>query len=138
MATLFYTILLSLILCCLCHVKLHYPPPRSDQYAARSNGPCGGDTWEDGVNNGRITEWRAGETVTILVDELIHHTEQPYRIALSESNVDEGFSDCILINHVPQHTRNGPHLMQIELTLPDFECRNCTLQLINFQTGGFS
>eukprot|EP01084_Bolivina_argentea_P263412 445850_1 len=132
MSTLFSTILSLLIIPCLCHVRLFYPPPRSTQTAPRSGGPCGGDSWDDGV----ITSWKAGSKVTITISEQIHHIQQPYRIALSQSNKDTGFEDCILLNHIPQHTRGGAKNLEIELTLPTYTCRNCTLQLINFQTSG--
>jgi len=121
---------------CLSHKRLWYPPPRDNQTASRDAAPCGGVSFEEAAANGLTTEWRAGQKVEIIVLQEIYHAQEPMRLAISGEN-DEDFESCIWLNHIPQHTRGGNERnLVIELTVPDMQCTNCTLQLIGFQTGG--
>ena len=135
-------LLLSLIFeSCLCHIGLFWPTPRNaeqgltQQTAPTSNAPCGSRTFEQAYANGFITDLQAGSTVDIIVYEHIFHPAQPMRFAISGEN-NEDFESCIWLNHVPYHNygNGGQRNMTISLTVPDFTCKNCTLQMIVFQT----
>jgi len=121
---------------CLSHKRLGSPTPRDTRTAARDDGPCGPVSWEEAYENGDVTEWTAGETVEVVVFQQIYHAREPMRLAISGEN-DEDFESCIWLNHIPQHTEGGNEMdLVIELTVPDMNCENCTLQLIGMQTNG--
>jgi len=137
MTTGILTVFLLLALPCLSHKRLAVPIPRDTQTAPRNSAPCGGISFERAYREGRITDWNAGEKVKIVMYEQIYHGGQPVRLAISGPNNEE-FDDCIWLNHIPQHVRGqrtGGRNLTIELTVPDMTCKNCTLQLIGFQTG---
>jgi hypothetical protein len=58
----------------------------------------------------------------------------PYRIALSVGN-DGGFDDNVLVDHL-QHNDDGntPKRHKYKVVLPDINCTQCALQLIQVVT----
>ena len=82
------------------HMKFVYPEPRSDGVGIKE-GPCGSEDFSTGT----VTTLTAGSIVTVEIVEAIHHRGAPYRIALSHV-LNDTYSDCILLNHIPQHTYN--------------------------------
>ena len=133
------TLLLFLLLAietCLCHKRLLWPTPRSTRTASTSQAPCSGVLFETAYSQGRITNLNAGDTIDIIIYEQIFHSGEPMRLAISGDN-NEDFESCIWLNHIPQHilpSQNVQRNLTIRLTVPDFTCRNCTLQLMAFQT----
>merc|ERR1719295_1681600 len=126
--------LLLFVIPCLSHKRLSSPEPRDTNTAARNSGPCGPVSFEEAYEDGKITEWTAGDTVEVVIFQQIYHAREPMRLAISGEN-DEDFESCIWLNHIPQHTEGGGEMdLVIELTVPDMTCHNCTLQLIGFQT----
>jgi len=124
---------------CFAHKELAYPMPRRVRVpigtgAPSNNAPCMGVSFESAFLEGRTTEWKAGSTVTIIIAEYAHHAGQPMRLAISSPNMED-FEDCIVLNHIPQHTINNfAGNLTIDFKVPDMTCRNCTLQLMAFQT----
>jgi len=127
---------------CFAHKELLHPMPRGvptfpgsiDSGAPNQNAPCKGISFEQAMTANRTTEWKAGSTVTIIIGEYAHHSGQPMRLAISSPNMED-FEDCIILNHIPQHTLGSPAgNMTIEIKVPDMTCRNCTLQLMGFET----
>merc|ERR1712228_30834 len=130
--------LLLLAIPCLSHQRLAYPPPRETNAAPNNNAPCGATSFGQAHANNLTTDWTAGQKVTIVIYEQIYHNGNPMRLAISGSNNEE-FDDCIWLNHIPRHalgTLNGGRNMSITLTVPDMNCKNCTLQLLGLQNTG--
>lgn len=139
------------------HLDLLVPEPRergSDRRSTDSNlkkGPCGQDR-----NNGRtrkVSVYRPGETITVTWNEYVNHVSY-YRVAFDVDGDDdfpvfggryispEGDDPAalcpvdgrvILAYNFDDRTR-GEHSMEIRL--PDVECENCTLQVVQFMYGG--
>jgi hypothetical protein len=114
----------------LAHIDLTYPKPRPGDI---KTGPCG----ESGSRRGSIvTELEPGATITVTWDETIGH-EGHYRVAFDDDGQD--FQQPTTIQSVDNRTIladgiDDPSGQQAgwkaEVTLPDVECDNCTLQLI--------
>merc|ERR1719203_823179 len=110
------------------HMKFVYPPPREDKANIKA-GPCG----DSDFSIGEVTELAPNSVVRLEIIETIYHSGAPYRIALSGVSNDS-YSDCILLNHVPQHTSNAKATLFIDLEIPDVDCSECALQIISFMT----
>eukprot|EP01084_Bolivina_argentea_P266737 452560_1 len=117
------------ILCTVnCHMKLVYPPPRSTS-AGIKTGPCGDQTFSEGS----VTNLEANSIVTIEIIETIHHVGAPYRIALSNI-LNDTYTDCILLNHIPQHTHSTKATLLIDIKIPNVNCTMCALQVVSVMT----
>lgn len=115
------------------HTSLTYPPPRTD---SNKIPPCGA---EGSSRTATVTEFRPGETITVTWDEYVDHPGH-YRIAFDSdgnddfpmpNNPDDDFPS-VLVDQIPD--RQGGGLYEQQVTLPDVECDNCTLQLIQIMT----
>jgi MYXO-CTERM domain-containing protein len=113
--------------------------------------PCGYDGSE--VETGEVTVFQAGETITITIDEVIYHPGH-YRVALAEDPselppeppVTEGITPCgsapidpapvfpVLADGVLVHDSQFSEPQSFDVTLPDMNCTNCTLQIIQFMS----
>lgn len=117
------------------HVCLVEPTPRTGpECTARSPqkvGPCG-------INerSGHVTRFRPGETIEVRLNETIDHPSH-YRIAFDPDGED--FPDPVSIeDRIGDHpsvlldgiTDAGDARQSVQVTLPDVECDECTLQLI--------
>jgi hypothetical protein len=111
--------------------------------------PCGGA----GEATGEVTKYKAGDTVTITLDETIFHPGH-YRIAIGQNGpkdlpeeppVTKGTTDCgfttimnppvfpVLADGALLHTKSFSGTQTIKVKLPDnFTCTNCTLQVLEF------
>lgn len=121
--------------CCLlstaqAHIELLSPAPRTSEQKA---GPCGAA----GSVRGPALTYQAGETITVEWDETVNHPGH-YRLAFSmngqdfpDPNVpDDNFPTTL----VDQITDKNGGLYSQDITFPDMECDNCTLQLIQIMT----
>ena len=114
------------------HIQLRYPTQRTTD---QKQGPCGlaGSTRGDAV-----TTLRPGAELTVRWDETVDHPGH-YRIAF-DADGDDGFIppvdleqtfDNVLLDHIEDRAVSGTDRgYQARVTLPDIECDNCTLQLI--------
>lgn len=120
----------------LAHIQLDHPPARTAEQKA---GPCGAAS---SARSDRVSRFRPGATITIRWRETIDHPGH-YRVAFDEDGDDsfptpEGFDDdtsgdpAVLIDLIADRAGGGEYTQQI--TLPDVECSNCTLQLIQMMT----
>jgi len=136
----------------LAHVELDYPPPRA---AGQSEGnlkntPCGQNT--DGRTD-RVTVFEPGQTITLTFNEFINHPSY-YRVAFDpdgdtfpmRSGVPANATESIQTAQAAEQALfqgTGSLLLAVvpevngaassaTVTLPDMECENCTLQLIEF------
>jgi len=112
------------------HVRLKTPIPRSTNSGIKE-GPCGNDPRKQPqeINPG----W-----MTIEFEEPLVHPGDSFRIALSNEGVDEGFEDCILLNHIPSNTTQyafGETVgYRINVFIPDVQCEHCVLQIYSPMT----
>jgi uncharacterized protein (TIGR03382 family) len=115
------------------HIELTSPAPRT---ADQKIGPCGASGSKRGS---KVTTYRPGETITMEWDETVDHPGH-YRIALDDdgddsfrnpSRPDDGFPQT-LADQIVDRSGGGHYKQQI--TLPNINCTNCTLQLIQVMT----
>lgn len=94
-------------------------PPRTNASNIKS-GPCGA------ARTGNPTVLPSGATITVEFESTIFH-EGEFRIAFSEAD-DLGFDEHVLADNIIDY--DGLTERSHEITLPDIECDQCTLQLI--------
>ena len=122
------------------HIAMDYPPPRT---TSLKTAPCGAAGSTRGTN---VTTLAPGSTITVKWRETIDHPGH-YRISFDQDGQDfvvppdstsstEGMLNVVvdLIPDVagPVPTNGRPYMKDI--TLPDVECSNCTLQLLQLMT----
>jgi MYXO-CTERM domain-containing protein len=129
------------------HVRLVAPTPRYPTPSGRDtgvdikDGPCGRMNGTRTTDMNRITVFQPGQTIMVQFNETINHTGW-FRIAfdndgqdafamppLSRTAVQMGptFTLPVLLDNIA----DGPAGMRtVQVTLPNVECENCTLQLI--------
>lgn len=135
------------------HIDMLSPTPRYPENVALDNKacPCGvgesnrlcnveGDRSDpDRAAEARVTTLTAGGTVTVRFDEYIAHAGR-YRVAIDYDGADlEDFNMNPLVD-IPDPAGNvgntgGGSIWEIEVPLPNVNCDNCTLQLIQMMDG---
>jgi uncharacterized protein (TIGR03382 family) len=113
------------------HIELTYPAPRSKDQI--KTGPCG---QAGSTRSSKGTKVEPGATITVTWDETVPH-EGHYRIAFDDNGqdfplpkkVDAADGRTVLADGIPD-PGDAQDKFQREITLPDIECDNCTLQLI--------
>jgi hypothetical protein len=137
MARLASCALAALVLCllstspALAHIRLDSP---ANRYNDQKNGPCGAVSDQ---RTDRVTVFEPGQTITVEWEETIKHPSH-FRIAFSASGTadfedprdfdDFYTNDAVLLDNIPDREEAG--FYQAQVTLPDIECEDCTLQLI--------
>jgi hypothetical protein len=121
------------------HVRLESPASRyGDEMKLR---PCG---ISGGLRTTRITTVRPGQVVAVVFDEFIDHPGY-FRIAFDSAG-DSALGPpvwngsafvnppdvAVLVDRISNPP--GPTHGEVQVTLPDIECDNCTLQLIQVMT----
>jgi len=145
----------------LAHVRLIDPPPRLDGQEGNNQlkiGPCG---QQQNARTTTVTDFTGGETITVAFGEYINHASY-YRVALDVEGDDSfpqrpeeavqqqgddpesihplsDITDTSLDVYILQYYMDdqSASFMQetsyrTEVTLPNIDCQNCTLQLIQF------
>lgn len=116
------------------HITQTFPAPRT---ASQKQGPCG----LTDSPRGPAQVFEPGETITVTWNETVEHPGH-YRIAFDvdgedfplPNNPDDDF-DVILVDQIPDRNVSGAdRTYSQEITFPDIECDNCTLQLIQIMT----
>lgn len=113
------------------HIAMTYPLVR---YSDQKQGPCGRGATDARTAN--VTEFAPGETITVTWNETINHPSH-YRISIDLDGQDD-FADppdmkafysntAVLLDNISDV--GGP-AFQAQITLPNVECENCTLQLV--------
>jgi MYXO-CTERM domain-containing protein len=112
------------------HIALLSPAPRT---SAQKIGPCGSG---ESVR-GAALSYRPGETITVEWDETVNHPGH-YRISLNmdgqEFQLPNQPTDDFPETLVDQIADKDGGLYSQEITFPDQECDNCTLQLMQIMT----
>jgi chitin binding protein len=134
------------------HIHLLEPIPRyPDQVAGENKAcPCGvghsnricqdeNDRSDPDRSLDRVTTFEAGSTVTVRWDEYVGHSGR-YRIAFDEDGADlEDFNAHPLLDVVDPRGREGNtgdgSIWELDVTLPETTCENCTLELIQVMDG---
>lgn len=125
------------------HVKIISHPMRNGP-AFIKEAPCGKDSDARGTD---INVFLSGSTITLRWDEFTFHTGY-FRIAFDDDGDEfpepadyfDFFTPApagTTIMHdglFDGHTRNDGPIFSFDVTLPDIECDNCTLQLTQIMT----
>ena len=141
------------------HIHLLSPLSRTDNALGdpQKTQHCGTVGWDRSANSGRVQTFTPGETITVTWAETVNHTGW-YRIAFqpdgevfgippasngprgngqpsnypteSQVGLDPVNGSIVLADRIADGT------LSQEITLPDMECTNCTLQLIQVMTDG--
>ena len=110
------------------HIGLSDPPARYDDQKA---GACGRGAGQDG-RTATFTRYQPGETITVRWNEEIDH-EGSFEVQFDDDGADEAdFNNTILTQLADP--RGGRNDWDAEVTLPDVECTNCTLRLVQIMT----
>jgi hypothetical protein len=99
-------------------------PPRSTSAGLKA-GPCG-----NVARTNNPTVLQAGQQLTVQWDEVVDHPGY-YRVAFSPAG-DQGFDANVLVPKVNDVT--GVHAYEATITIPNVECTQCTIQLIQYMT----
>jgi hypothetical protein len=120
------------------HIQISTPLQRD---TGQKIGPCGSS---NGIRSQNVCTYRPGATIVVTWDETIEHPGH-FRISFDQDGEDdfadpESFEDVdggpsVLVDGIADRSVVGgdPTYTQ-EVTLPDVECQNCTLQLIQLMT----
>jgi len=103
-------------------------------------GPCG---VANSLHGRAVYRYAPGETVTFVWDEYVYHPGY-FRISFDDEG-DDDFVDpldyfdfytnpTVLLDDIHRHDMPGDGIYSIDLTLPDVECDQCTLQLAQIMT----
>ena len=132
------------------HVRFITPTPRHPTPQREDNtiktAPCGVANDSRTTDETRVTVYEPGETITVEFDETIDHPGF-YRISFDDDGQDAFVAPLsrsavmdtpvlpVLLDDIEDH---GPGGYSVEVTLPNIECENCTLQLIQVMSSGQS
>jgi hypothetical protein len=123
------------------HITLVSPAPRN---SSQKSAPCG---TAGGVRGTNVTTLAPGATLTLTWKETVDHPGH-YRIAFDDDGQDfvrpptandstMGSDPTVLMDLIPDIQGNNPaggRTYTQDITLPNVECTNCTLQLIQVMT----
>jgi MYXO-CTERM domain-containing protein len=116
------------------HIQMSYPAPRT---TSQKVGPCGAANSVRGTN---VTVLAPGATIVVKWKETINHPGH-YRISFDPTGqsftIPPGFNDLsatknVLLDNIADNSPNGEYAQTV--TLPNTECANCTLQVIQMMT----
>ncbi|HEY5956864.1 MAG TPA: SCE4755 family polysaccharide monooxygenase-like protein [Polyangiaceae bacterium] len=129
------------------HVSLDAPPSRyylssskqADQNKLKAS-PCGASGDARTTNASLVTTFKPGETIIVTWRETVQHPGH-FRIAFDNDGQDFPFPGdplpsgvVVLVDNIADKSgANGLSYSQ-QVTLPNVECNNCTLQLIQVMT----
>lgn len=144
------------------HIDLDSASTHKSRYGRNfiKQGPCGKANGERGTN---VYTYKPGEKIQIAVDEFIPHpgyfrvsfakesdaefvnpqTVAPINRACMNDPADKcGAADFfnnpgVLADNLDPHKRGFPRTYTWDVTLPEVECENCTLQVIQVMTDAF-
>jgi MYXO-CTERM domain-containing protein len=120
---------LTMLAPALAHIGLDQPTAR---YADQKSGPCGA---VNDARTGNVTVFEPGETITVEWRETINHPSH-YRISFDVDGHDDFVdppqmydfysNDTVLLDDIPDAAGG----ISVQVTLPNVQCENCTLQVI--------
>jgi len=120
------------------HIELQEPAPR---HLDQKDGPCGRS---NDARSSTVTEYLPGELITVRWLETINHPGH-YRISFDPDGTDgfyvptsyddvvtDGSEPTILLDDITDSAVNDAY--EVQVFLPNIECDNCTLQLVQMMT----
>ncbi len=113
------------------HVLLDEPARRYDDMKGAVCGKGGGD---DG-RTGHFTRYQPGDTIDVKFTETVDHVGS-FRFAFDDDGGDRDDFDGNVLDVIDDPSNESGKQRTGKLTLPDVECTNCTLQLIQIMTTG--
>lgn len=136
------------------HISMLQPKERTDGFNDQKNRHCGTPGWSRAANPSRTATYRPGQTIRVMYRETVNHPGW-YRIAFQPNGevfsyppagagaggfptvdqtgmVDAATGTIILKDRIPDAPPNTT--MMIDVTLPNMQCNNCTLQFTQFMT----
>lgn len=118
------------------HISLKFPPPRD---AALKAGPCG---TAGSVRGSTVTAFKPGEKITVTWTETVDHPGH-FRISFDDDGNDsfvdpKSYDDLntapsVLVDNIADKSGSMQMYSQ-EITLPNKECSNCTLQVLQLMS----
>ncbi len=112
------------------HEQLDAPMRRYDEM---KDGPCGRGV-DDG-RTGRFTRYQAGERITVKWRETVDHLGS-WRVAFDDDGADRADFDGNVLLTMDDPSNESGKAWEAQVTLPNVECGNCTLQLMQVMTPG--
>jgi MYXO-CTERM domain-containing protein len=135
----------------LAHVRFVSPTPRHPTPSQGEDeniktAPCGVANDERTTDESRVTVFEPGETITVTFAETIDHPgfyrisfdddgQDAFDAPLSRSEVQANPTLPVLLDDIDDQNGGG---YMVDVTLPNVECENCTLQLIQVMSSGQS
>lgn len=153
------------------HFKLLSPASwieEDDRGDPQKMAPCGGTLADGGTRTGAVTDVIGGQSLAIELNETIYHPGH-YRIALARrmnflppdpvatmkdtengprsasGEIQENPEPPVLVDGLWVHNERFTGLRETEIEIPNIDCENCFLQVIQFmeehpgfREGGFS
>ena len=113
----------------LAHVRLDFPQRRYDDMKA---GSCGRGLGVDGRTD-RFSRFEPGETITMEWTETIDH-EGSWVVAFDDDGADEADFEANVLHREADPRNESGLAWSAEVTLPDVECTNCTLRVLQIMT----
>lgn len=119
------------------HIKLTAPAPR---HTSQKDGPCGKGAVDP--RGTTPTTFKPGETITVTWQETIEHPGH-FRIAFDENGQrftdpigpnDVAPREYVLKDNIKDKTGAGIKNYSETITLPNVQCTNCTLQVVQVMT----
>jgi hypothetical protein len=115
------------------HFTLDFPMGRSGEIDSK---PCGGSGSKRGNT---VTTFKPGDTVTLKWNvQVAHTTPGLWRISIDDSGQD--FPEPVTANDTSKlplfldHVEaSGEKPQETSITIPDIECDNCTLQMLQYK-----
>ena len=117
------------------HVQLMYPTQRT---TSQKQGPCG---VTNGLRGDVVTTLAPGSTITVTWDETVNHPGH-FRISFDVDGDDDfvnpaSYTDLytnesVMVDDIIDTPGGG--ISGYTITLPDIECDNCTLQMVQVMT----
>lgn len=130
------------------HIELSEPQPRYDIEGFDTgikSCPCGlggsnrtcnvaADGSDPARAVDRVSRFEAGSTVTLRFNEYVDHSGR-FRVAFDPDGADMGDFNANILADIPDPLNTGGQEWEIQVTLPNMTCDNCTLQLVQAMHG---
>jgi len=124
------------------HIRMLEPQPRYDIQGFDTgikSCPCGLGSSNRTCNlavdssdpdrSTRVTRLEAGSTVTLRFEEFVDHAGR-FRVAFDPDGADMADFNANILEDISDPAGTGEQVWEIQVTLPNMTCDNCTLQLV--------
>lgn len=77
----------------------------------------------------RVSRFEAGSTITLTFTEFVDHAGR-FRVAFDPEGADMADFNANILEDIPDPAGTGGRVWEMDVTLPNTTCTNCTLQLV--------